>query len=219
MNAGMGRTVRTGGSRIAVAAVSLVLAGCGGSGGADSGRAPDTFIVEFETTAGAFEIEFVRAWSPLAVDRVWELARGSFWAGARLYRVNERYAQFGYSGRPTDDAVWIPRGIPDEVVQSSNVRGSVSFARGGPGTRSAIIFVNRGDNSNLDDLPWNGVIGFPPVGRVVSGMDAIDALNDEYGDDVMQWEDSIAAAGNAFLDRRFPGLDIIEETRVRQPAG
>ncbi len=181
--------------------------------------APDAFVVAFETTRGDFEVEFVRAWSPLAVDRVWTLARASFWDGARMYRVNERYAQFGYSGRPTDDANWIPAGIPDEPAVESNVRGTVSFARGGPGTRSAILFVNRGDNTNLDDLPWNGVIGFPPVGRVVSGMDVIDALESRYGDDVMQWEDSISAIGNPFLDRRFPGLDVIERVRVVEPAG
>jgi cyclophilin family peptidyl-prolyl cis-trans isomerase len=180
--------------------------------------APDTFTVVFETTAGDFEIEFIRAWSPIAVDRVYDLAVAKFWNGARIYRVNERYAQWGYSGVPERDAEWVPSGVVDEPAKESNVRGTVSFARGGPGTRSAILFVNRTDNSNLDRLPWNGVEGFPPVGRVISGFEAIDALHAGYGDDTMQWEDSIAASGNDFLDRTFPDLDRILSVTLRRPS-
>ena len=180
---------------------------------AEVGTAPDTFSVVFETTAGEFEVEFIRAWSPLAVDRVHELAGMRFWEGARIYRVNERYAQFGYSGRPSVDSTWVLDGLPDEPVQASNVVGTVSFARGGPDSRSTILFVNRTENTNLDDIEWNGVTGFPPVGRVVRGMDAIGALYAGYGDGPMEWEDSIAARGNPFLDRAYPELDSI--TRVR----
>jgi len=129
--------------------------------------------------------------------------------------VNDRYVQWGYSGQPALDAEWVRSGIPDEPTRSSNVRGSVSFARGGPGSRSTILFINRGDNSNLDQLAWNGVVGFPPVGRVVSGMEAVDRLYSGYGDDPMQWEDSIAARGNAFLDSEYPLLDSITGVSVR----
>ena len=72
-----------------------------------------------------------------------------------------------------------------------------------------------GDNSNLDQLAWNGVVGFPPVGRVVSGMDVVDALHSGYGDEPMQFEDSIATVGNPFLDRTFPLLDSITAVSVR----
>jgi len=171
--------------------------------------APETFRVEFETSAGPFTVEFERALSPLAVDRVYQLAREEFWEGARIYRVNDRYAQFGYSGQPARDSTWVPQGVPDEPVMASNVRGSVSFARAGQGTRSAILFINRADNTNLDDMQWNGVLGFPPVGRVVDGMESVDALNSTYGDAPMQWEDSISTVGNPFLDRAYPGLDSI----------
>jgi cyclophilin family peptidyl-prolyl cis-trans isomerase len=191
------------------------LAACG-PGAPDGGAAPapDDFRITFETSEGPFTVEFIRAWSPLAVDRVWELGQAGFWEGARIYRVNDRYAQFGYSGRPELDARWIPAGVPDEPAQASNERGTVSFARGGPHTRSAILFVNRSDNSNLDDLEWYGVLGFPPVGRVVSGMDVIDSLHDGYGDAPMEWEDSIAALGNPFLDRMYPDLDSITSLQV-----
>ena len=170
---------------------------------------PDSFSVSFETSAGDFAIAFHRAWSPVAVDRVYRLVQDGFWDGARIYRVNERYAQFGYSGRPALDSAWVRTAIPDEPVRQSNTRGSVSFARGGPDTRSAIVFINRSDNADLDDMDWNGVKGFPPVGRVSRGMEVVDLLYGGYGDDPMQWEDSIARVGNSFLDRRYPQLDSI----------
>jgi cyclophilin family peptidyl-prolyl cis-trans isomerase len=209
-------------SASAVVVATIALCACGpaaSEGGADGATAPDSFGLVFETNEGSFEVEFVRAWSPVAVDRVWQLGQAGFWEGARIYRVNDRYAQFGYSGRPELDARWVPAGLPDEPVQASNERGTVSFARGGPGTRSAILFVNRSDNTNLDDLQWNGVLGFPPVGRVVSGMDVIDALHDGYGDAPMQWEDSIATQGNPFLDRMYPDLDSITGLRVTTSGG
>ena len=176
--------------------------------------APDSFLVAFETSAGEFRMALHRDWSPAGVDRVYQLARMNFYAGARIYRVNERYAQFGYTGRPQVDSVWVADVIPDEAVRESNVRGMVSFARAGAGTRSVILFINRGDNSNLDQMEWRGVLGFPPVGRIESGMEVVDALCGGYGEEPLQWEDSIAAAGNAFLDRRYPLLDSIIRVRV-----
>lgn len=190
-------------------AVALLVAGCAPGEESQSATAPDTFRVDFETSAGPFTIEFTREWSPVAVDRIWELVGEGYWEGARIYRVNERYAQFGFSGVPSLDSLWIPAGIEDEPTRSSNVRGSVSFARGGPGTRSAIIFINRDDNTDLDEMDWNGVQGFPPIGRVVSGMESVDALHASYGDAPMAYEDSISAKGNAFFARMFPSLDSI----------
>ena len=176
--------------------------------------APDSFLVAFETSRGDFVMELHREWSPMGVDRIHRLALDNFYAGARIYRVNPRYAQFGYTGRPRLDSIWVGHALPDEPVLASNVRGTVSFARGGPGTRSVILFVNRSDNTDLDRLEWRGVLGFPPVGRIRSGMEVVDALHADYGDDPLQWEDSIAALGSAFLDRRYPGLDSIIGVRI-----
>ena len=46
-------------------------------------------------------------------------------------------------------------------------------------------------------------------------MEAVDQLYSGYGDDPMQWEDSIAVRGNAFLDREYPLLDSITGVFVR----
>jgi peptidyl-prolyl cis-trans isomerase A (cyclophilin A) len=201
----------------------LVASACTGAdeGGETSSaeRAPPPFTVHFETSAGDIDIEFVPEWSPLAVERVRELAEAGYWEGARIYRVTDRYAQFGYSGRPQLDSTWVDAGLPDEPTRASNVRGTVSFARGGPASRSAILFINRSDNADLDHLDWNGVVGFPPVGRVTRGMSSVDDLYSAYGEEPMQFEDSIAAVGNPFLARAYPELDSIMEVSIVQGGG
>ena len=212
---------KRGGALVLLGLMAISAGACGGDGSPDGAvvEVPETFRVSFTTNEGVIEVEFVQEWSPIAVRRVHELGRLGYWDGSRIYRVNERYAQFGYSGQPELDAEWIQAGIPDEAPASSNVRGTVSFARGGPGTRSAILFINRSDNTDLDDLQWNGVLGFPPVGRVVEGMDVVDALYSGYGDTPMQWEDSIASVGNAFLDRMYPELDSITDVSLSTAGG
>lgn len=176
--------------------------------------APETFVARVGTSAGTFELELQRALSPAAVDRFFHLARLGFYEGARFYRVNDQYAQFGFTGDPALDTLWLAAGLPDEPTMASNLRGAVSFARDGPGSRSFILFINRSSNPHLDDLEWRGVVGFPPIGHVRSGMEVVDALHDGYGEEPLLHEDSLTAQGNAFLDRRFPRLDSIEGIEI-----
>ena len=63
------------------------------------------------------------------------------------------------------DSLWRQHPLPDEPVVGSNTRGVVSFARGGPETRSFTLFVNLSDNTRLDALEGRGVVGYPPIGR------------------------------------------------------
>ncbi|NIP78364.1 MAG: homoserine acetyltransferase, partial [Gemmatimonadetes bacterium] len=100
-------------------------------------QAPDSFLVEIETSEGAFVVKMRRHWSPRGVDRVHHLMAHDFYAGARIYRVVDGFvAQWGYSGDPVLDSVWRQHPLPDEPAVASNARGVVSFARAGPETRS-----------------------------------------------------------------------------------
>lgn len=203
---------------ILAALCGILVAACG----ADAPRgdvtevseAPDSFVVALHTSAGELHIRMHRAWSPLAVDRVHELVSEGFYDGARFYRVNDEYAQFGFSGRPELDAAWMERRIPDEPVRASNVRGAVSFGRAGPWSRNFVLFVNLDDNTFLDTWAGDGVAGFPPIGMVEEGLQVLSGLNAEYGDGIVPMEDSILASGNAFLDRRYPGLDSIVRAEI-----
>jgi peptidylprolyl isomerase len=60
--------------------------------------------------------------------------------------------------------------IPDEFTDHNyNRRGTVAMANAGPDTGSSQFFINLVDNHHLDD-------GHPVFGRVISGMDIVDAI-------------------------------------------
>ena len=174
-------------------------------------QAPDSFMVTFETSAGDFVAAFYRDWAPLGVDRVYHLTRYDFYAGARFFRVNPGLVQFGLSGQPALDSAWADLTIPDDPVVGRNTRGTISFAKSGPGTRTTQVFINRQDNPPYDTCCAGG---FPPVGRVVSGMETVDALFGGHGESPVNYQDSIMIVGNDFLDQRYPGLDTIVGTRA-----
>jgi cyclophilin family peptidyl-prolyl cis-trans isomerase len=176
--------------------------------------APDSFLVEVLTSEGAFDVMMHREWSPLGVDRAYHLVGNDFYAGARFYRVVPGFvAQWGFSGDPALDSIWDERPIADEPTVASNARGTVSFARAGPETRSFTLFVNTVDNQRLDDVVAGGVAGYPPIGRIERGAEVIDGFYAAYTEDPPM-QDSIAQLGNEYLRRRYPQLDSIIGTRV-----
>jgi peptidyl-prolyl cis-trans isomerase A (cyclophilin A) len=175
--------------------------------------APDSFRARFETTAGPFVIEVRRAWAPLGADRFYALVKSGFYDGGRFFRVISGFmAQFGINGTPRVSATWRERRIADDPVRQSNVRGMVTFATAGPGTRTTQVFINFGNNARLDGL------GFAPFGRVVEGMDVVDRLYASYGDGPPQGsgpaQDRIEGEGNAYLQRDFPKLDYVKRATI-----
>lgn len=173
--------------------------------------APDSFDVEVQTSRGTFEMRLVRAWSPLGVDRAHYLFANNFHEGARFYRVVEDFvAQFGGSGDVRIDSIWRTMPIADEPVAANNARGTIAYARAGARTRSFTFYINLKDNFSLDtnDSAPN-VKGFPPIGRVIRGMDIVDSLYSGYGNQPMRTDLSAGA-----LAREYPRLDSIAATRV-----
>lgn len=45
-------------------------------------------------------------------------------------------------------------------------------------------------------------------------MEVIQSFNSEHGEEPVYYQDSIMLIGNEFLDRQFPRLDTIQETRI-----
>jgi cyclophilin family peptidyl-prolyl cis-trans isomerase len=179
-----------------------------------SATAPDSFLVEVVTSEGTIYVMMHRAWSPLGVDRVYQLVRNDFYAGARFYRMIPGFvAQWGFSGDPVLDSIWEEHSLADEPTVESNVRGTVSFARGGPESRSYTLFINLVDNVRLDDAMAGGVAGYPPIGRIIDGIEVADGFYAAYTQDP-PGQDSIAALGNEYLRRRYAQLDSIVGTQV-----
>ena len=209
--------------RTAILAAVVLLTGCSSHSlenpnPSDLTRAaPDSFDVRFETTRGPFVLRARRHWSPQGVDRLHYLVTRGYYRDARFFRVVGGFvAQWGLNGRPPLDSLWQERRLQDEPVRSSNTRGRVSYARGGPNTRSIQLYINLADNVRLDTL---NTFGFPPIGEVVEGMAVVDSFYKGYGGTRENRlpgpsQDSIRIVGNAYLERNFPKLDRILETKV-----
>jgi peptidyl-prolyl cis-trans isomerase A (cyclophilin A) len=177
--------------------------------------APDTFVVDFDTSKGAFAIEVHRAWAPKGADRFYNLASNGYYDGVRFFRVISGFmAQFGINGDPAVSAAWKEAPIDDDEVTQSNTRGMVTFAMRGPDTRTTQLFINYADNTRLDRM------GFAPFGKVIEGMDVVDALYAEYGEGAPRGrgpdQERMQKEGNAYLEAEFPKLDWIKTAKVRK---
>lgn len=203
-------------------ALALVVAACGGGERpapppGDVAATPDSFRARFETSAGDFVIEVHRAWAPRGADRFYDLVRSGYYDNARFFRVISGFmVQFGLHGDPKVSSEWRERRIPDDPVRRTNVRGMVTFATAGPGTRTTQVFINFGNNDRLDAM------GFAPFGQVIEGMDVVDRLYAGYGEGAPQGrgpnQGRIQMEGNAYLERAFPKLDYVRRATIMEPA-
>ncbi len=171
--------------------------------------APKQFTARFETSRGNFEADFVREYSPLAVDRFYSQIKHHAYDHTLFYRVRPNYvAQFGISDS-TSIKNWNKYKVPDEPVLKPNERGAISFARSGKDSRDVNLFVNISNKSpRLDTLVAGGVRGYPAIGKVSSGMNVIDSLYNGYSDAVFAEFQTMLHNRAAFL-QKFPKLDSI----------
>jgi cyclophilin family peptidyl-prolyl cis-trans isomerase len=190
-----------------------------------SAAAPDSFLAKFKTTKGTFVMKARRPWSPLAVDRIYHLVNSGYFDGLTFYRVGEtksvkggRVVQFGQSGDTTVNRAWEKATIADEPVVRAHVRGSVSFARGGPNTRGVEVAIGTTAIAALDTVQYLGVTGFPTIAEVIEGLDVLDRLNGKYGNAPIE-NDSLSILGGEYLERVFPGLDRIEHASITKTWG
>lgn len=177
--------------------------------------APSRFRVRLETTGGNVVIEIQRAWSPHGVDRFFNLVSAGYYDDTRITRVvPPKWAQFGIHGDPAVAKVWRDAFIPDDPRVLSNDRGTIAFAFAVPAGRTTQVFINLRDNHETHDQE-----PFVPFGRVVSGMDVVDAWYGGYGENAGSGirsgkQGPIFEGGNAWLDSQFPKLDRIRRVVV-----
>lgn len=204
--------------RIAVLALTALLSGLALQAQAPEAdrRAPEQFRVRLDTTRGAIVIACTRAWAPRGVDRFYTLVTTGYYDDNALFRVVKgKWAQFGISGTPAVAQAWRTRTIPDDpFVGQSNVKGTVAFAFATPNGRTTQVFFNLVDNSATHDKE-----PFVVFGRIVEGLDVMDALYDGYGEAALGGiragkQDPLFQQGNAYLRANAPRLDYIRTARV-----
>jgi peptidyl-prolyl cis-trans isomerase A (cyclophilin A) len=174
-------------------------------------KAPETFQVKFETTRGDFTMDVTRAWAPIGVDRFYNLVKHHYYDNMVVFRAVAGFVvQFGISSYPAVNAAWRDAAIKDDPVVQSNKHGYVTYAKTSqPNSRSTQIFISFKDNSFLDSQ------GFAPFATVdPAGMKVVEMLYDQYGDQPTNEQDQISKLGKAYLDSKYPKLDVIKYATI-----
>jgi peptidyl-prolyl cis-trans isomerase A (cyclophilin A) len=176
-------------------------------------QAPASYRAKFTTSKGDFVIEVTREWAPGGADRFYNLVKNGYFNDTRFFRVIKGFmVQWGIHGQGEVNSVWRNAGIKDEPVKQSNKRGMITFAMAGPDSRTTQVFINYADNMRLDSM------GFAPFGKVVTGMEVVDALYGGYGEGAPQGmgpsQGRMQSEGNSYLARDFPNLDYIVEASI-----
>jgi cyclophilin family peptidyl-prolyl cis-trans isomerase len=136
----------------------------------------DTVRVRVETSMGNFVMELTSARAPLTVANFLEYVRAGHYEGTIFHRVINNFV--AQAGGYDEKLVEKPKRatIPNESGNGfSNLRGTVGMARTAePHSADAQFYINLADNSTLDPQPsrW----GYTVFGRVVEGMDVVDAI-------------------------------------------
>lgn len=178
-------------------------------------KSPEIFRAVFKTTKGDFEIEANRKWSPLAVDRLYQLISSGFYNNALLFRVEPGFiTQFGVAANEKLNRFWDPKKLPDEPRLQKNLRGTIAFARGRKPDRCTQIFINYTNNPVLDTLTRGNVKGYTPIAKIIRGMEIAAKFNAGYGSRPAAMQDSLYKYGNVYFEKRFPAMDRIISARI-----
>jgi len=177
-------------------------------------KAPAVYKAKFVTTKGDFTVEVHRDWAPEGADRFYNLVKMGYFTDIAFFRVIKGFmVQFGIHGDPKVASQWRNAHIPDDPTgKQSNTKGMVTFATAGPNTRTTQIFINYGNNANLDNM------GFAPFGKVVDGMKVVDDIEGMYGEGAPGGrgpsQGRVQSEGNTYLKKDFPKLDYIKSASI-----
>lgn len=176
-------------------------------------QAPSQFKARFNTSKGSFVAEIHRDWSPNGVDRFYNMVSKGYFEDIAIFRAVKGFMfQFGIHGDPAVNKVWCDSNISDDPsVEVSNLPGMLCFAKTGePNSRSVQMFVNLGNNCSLDRD------GFTPFGKVIEGLEVVEAINTEYGENprTEDIQGKFKRKGNSYIMKRFPRLDLIRSVEL-----
>ena len=181
--------------------------------------------VECNSTKGVFEIDVHPEWAPLGAARFIDLVEKDFWTDMPLWRKNQYIVQFGEDQKSRQGR--FSRIRDDQFVDDPHLEynngllwdGAVSYAGGGPNTRTSGIFIVH----NRDSQPLGREAWEVPFGNVTKGMDVVRSWY-SYGEplglvsaghanavDVQK----IYSEGNAYLHKHFPRMDYLLRCGVK----
>ena len=144
----------------------------------------DNTLVVLKTSKGNIVLELYNSQTPITAGNFVRLAESGFYDGTKFHRVIPGFMiQGGDPNSKGDDSSIYGQGGPgftikDEFVEGlSNVRGTISMANTGrPNSGGSQFFINLVDNTQLDFDKEPLSSKHPVFGRVIAGMDVVDAI-------------------------------------------
>ena len=138
------------------------------------------------TSEGVIDLELFEDQMPITVGNFTKLAESNFYNGTKFHRVIDGFMIQGGDPNTKGDNESIygtggpEENVPDEFVegeQLTNTRGTIAMANTGqPNSGGSQWFINLTDNTGLDFNKEPLSSKHPVFGRVVSGMDVVDAI-------------------------------------------
>jgi cyclophilin family peptidyl-prolyl cis-trans isomerase len=131
----------------------------------------------FETNKGNFTLELFEDKAPFTSGNFIKLANQGFYNGLLFHRVIPQFMIQG--GCPKGTGTGGPGyTIKDEFHKElSNLRGTIAMANRGPNTGGSQWFINVVDNTCLDFDKKPYTSAHPVFGKVIEGMDVVDAIS------------------------------------------
>lgn len=146
-------------------------------------------MVTLNTSHGDIQVELFLKDAPITAGNFLKLAKENFYDGVTFHRVIPDFMIQGgdplsKDDDPGNDGTGGPGyAIEDEFVSGlSNTRGTLSMANSGPNTGGSQFFINMGNNSFLDYNKEPLSSKHAVFGRVVKGMDVVDAISEAERD-------------------------------------
>lgn len=144
-------------------------------------------VAVFTTNRGVIEVELYQDLMPITVGNFTKLISEGFYNGTQFHRVIPNFMiQAGDPNTKGPDAATYGTGGPGYTIQDefvtnpllTNTRGSLAMANTGqPNSGGSQFFINTVDNVFLDFDKEPLTSRHPVFGRVIGGMDVVDAIS------------------------------------------
>jgi peptidyl-prolyl cis-trans isomerase B (cyclophilin B) len=135
--------------------------------------------VRFETSLGKIEIELEDQKAPGSAKNFADYVRSGFYDGTIFHRIIPGFVVQGGGMLPGMDQKKGSEPVRNEATNGlKNLRGTLSMARtNDPHSATSQFFINLSDNAALDHkAPTGAGWGYAVFGKVVAGMDVVDAM-------------------------------------------
>ena len=141
-------------------------------------------IATWTTNKGTFKIELFEDQMPITTANFIKLAKSGFYDNSKFHRIIDGFMVQGGdpNSKSANESTYGTGGpgytIKDEFVKGlSNVRGTIAMANTGqPNSGGSQFFINLVDNVGLDFDKPPMESSHPVFGKVISGMDVVDAI-------------------------------------------